>query len=155
MFGLRFCLLAWTSSFPNALAGETSDEGCLNNSPSHLLLVSFKLFIAVCGRAMSPQVGQNVKSDYDARYVTSDFQSCKYILAFNPGVYRRDRLVDYDLGCKVDLLRVHVRNSNRNCQGNSRCALKNFELMGSVDDHTSWNYIGRFTMPDPGLTVSV
>ena len=104
---------------------------------------------------MSPQGGQNVKSDYDASYVTSDFQSCKNILAFNPGVYRRDRLVDYDLGCKVDLLRVHVRNSNRNCQGNSRCALKNFELMGSVDDHTSWNYIGRFTMPDPGLTVSV
>ena len=118
--------------------------------------MALKLFIAVCGRVMSPQGNQNVKSgDYDASYVTSDFQSCKYILAFNPGVYRRDRLVDYDLGCKVDLLRVHVRNSNRNCQGNSRCALKNFELMGSVDDHTSWNYIGRFTMPDPGLTVSV
>ena len=108
---------------------------------------------------MAPQGGQNIRSGSDARFATADYDSCAKILSFKSGNYSRDRLVDFHLGCKVNLLRVHVRNSNKNCDNNRRCALKKFDLMGRVDfepstDSASWEYIGRFTMPDPELTVS-
>ena len=119
--------------------------------------------IPVCGRVMAPQGEQNVRSGSDARYATADFDSCDHILSFKSNKtssnYGRDRLVNFHLGCKVNLLRVHVRNSNKNCDGNRRCALKKFDLMGRVDfepstDVASWQYVGRFTMPDPELRVS-
>ena len=108
---------------------------------------------------MIPQGEQNVRSDSDARFASADFDPCDNILSFESGTYQRDRLVDFHLGCKVDLLRVHVRNSNRVCEARSRCALKKFDLMARVEfepstDSASWEYIGRFTMPDPQLTVS-
>ena len=108
---------------------------------------------------MSPQGEQNIRPISDARFATADFDSCEHILSFKSGTYRRDRLVNYHLGCKVNLLRVHVRNSNKICDSGTRCALKKFDLMGRVDfepttDVASWQYVGRFTMPDPELTVS-
>ena len=108
---------------------------------------------------MSPQGEQNIRPISDARFATADFDSCDHILSFKSGTYRRDRLVNYHLGCKVNLLRVHVRNSNKICDSGTRCALKKFDLMGRVDfepttDVASWQYVGRFTMPDPELTVS-
>ena len=112
---------------------------------------------------MAPQGEQNVRSGSDARYATADFDSCDHILSFKSNKtssnYGRDHLVNFHLGCKVNLLRVHVRNSNKNCDGNRRCALKKFDLMGRVDfepstDVASWQYVGRFTMPDPELRVS-
>ena len=123
----------------------------------------FTCLIPVCGRVMAPQGEQNVRSGSDARYATADFDSCDHILSFKSNktssIYGRDRLVNFHLGCKVNLLRVHVRNSNKNCDNNRRCALKKFDLMGRVDfepstDVASWQYVGRFTMPDPELRVS-
>ena len=112
---------------------------------------------------MAPQGEQNIRPSSDARYATADYASCDNILSFKSNKsnsnYGRDRLVNYHLGCKVNLLRGHVHNSNKNCDSNTRCALKKFDLMGRVDfdpttDVASWQYIGRFTMPDPQLTVS-
>ena len=107
---------------------------------------------------MAPQGEQNVRPISDARFATADYDSCDHILSFKSGNYGRDRLVNYHLGCKVNLLRVHVRNSNKICDSATRCALKKFDLMGRVDfepttDVASWQYVGRFTMPDPGTTV--
>ena len=111
---------------------------------------------------MTPQGEQNVRSDSDGRYASADYDSCDHILSFKSDKtsdWGRNRLVNFHLGCKVNLLRVHVRNSNKICDSSKRCALKKFDLMGRVDfepstNVASWQYVGRFTMPDPELTVS-
>ena len=61
-------------------------------------------------------------------------------------------MADYNLKCRVSLLRVHVRNSNKMCDGNNRCALKKFDILS---EEAGWAYIGRFMMPDPGTTVGL
>jgi len=58
-------------------------------------------------------------------------------------------MADYNLKCRVSLLRVHVRNSNKICSSSQRCALKKFDILS---EEAGWAYIGRFMMPDPGNT---
>ena len=48
------------------------------------------------------------------------------------------------LGCSVQLLRVHVRNSNDKCVGQKRCALKRFDLQSLQG--SDWTQLGRHEM---------
>ena len=90
---------------------------------------------------------------YSANHATGHHQDvCGDIYAWATGTYARDRMADYNLHCTVGLLRVHVRNSNKACDGNQRCALKKFDVLAE-ETNPAWAYLGRFTMPDPGNTV--
>ena len=100
---------------------------------------------------MEPLSEQGTKHGSSAWHATANHADCALNYEWNPGAYARDRMADYTLKCRVGLLRVHVRNSNKNCHNNKRCALKKFDVLSNSDP---WAYIGRFMMPDPGNTVS-
>ena len=51
---------------------------------------------------------------------------------------------DFVLGCSVQLLRVHVKNSNVQCVGNKACALKRFDLKSLQG--SDWTVLGRHEM---------
>ena len=93
---------------------------------------------------------QGTKQGSNPNHANANHPECTKIYEWNPGAYARDRLADYNLKCRVSLLRVHVRNSNKNCHSNQRCALKKFDVLSA---EANWAYIGRFMMPDPGNTV--
>ena len=100
---------------------------------------------------MQPRSEQGTKDESSARHATAEHPGCLKVYAWNPGAYARDRMADYDLKCRVSLLRVHVRNSNKICDKPRRCALKKFDVLS---EEAGWAYIGRFMMPNPGTTVS-
>ena len=100
---------------------------------------------------MAPRGEQNTLGGSSAWHATANHAECAMNYEWNPGAYARDRLTDYNLHCRVSLLRVHVRNSNKICSSGTRCALKKFDILS---EEASWAYIGRFMMPDPGNTVS-
>ena len=99
---------------------------------------------------MEPRSEQGTKHGSSAWHATANHPECSKNYEWNPGAYGRDRMADYNLKCRVSLLRVHVRNSNKMCDGNNRCALKKFDILS---EEAGWAYIGRFMMPDPGTTV--
>ena len=102
---------------------------------------------------MNPRSEQGTMHGYSANHATGHHPNvCGDIYAWATGTYARDRMADYNLHCTVGLLRVHVRNSNKLCDGSNRCALKKFDVLGEETNPT-WAYLGRFTMPDPGTTV--
>ena len=100
---------------------------------------------------MEPRSEQGTKQGSSAWHATANHPQCTQNYEWNPGAYARDRMADYNLKCRVSLLRVHVRNSNKICSSNQRCALKKFDILS---EEAGWAYIGRFMMPDPGNTVS-
>ena len=100
---------------------------------------------------MEPESEQGTKQGSSAWHATANHPDCGMNYEWNPGAYARDRMADYNLKCRVSLLRVHVRNSNKICSSNQRCALKKFDVLSR---EANWAYIGRFMMPDPGNTVS-
>ena len=51
---------------------------------------------------------------------------------------------DFVLGCSVQLLRVHVKNSNVQCVGSNACALKRFDLKSLQG--SDWTLLGRHEM---------
>ena len=101
---------------------------------------------------MEPRSEQGTKHGSSAWHATANHPECSKNYEWNPGAYGRDRMADYNLKCRVSLLRVHVRNSNKMCDGNNRCALKKFDILS---EEAGWAYIGRFMMPDPGTTVGL
>ena len=113
----------------------------------------FKLrhVFSVCGSIMEPRSEQGTKQGSSAWHATANHPQCTQNYEWNPGAYARDRMADYNLKCRVSLLRVHVRNSNKICSSSQRCALKKFDILS---EEAGWAYIGRFMMPDPGNTVS-
>ena len=100
---------------------------------------------------MEPRSEQGTKQGSSAWHATANHPECTKNYEWNPGAYARDRMADYNLKCRVSLLRVHVRNSNKICSSSQRCALKKFDILS---EEAGWAYIGRFMMPDPGNTVS-
>ena len=107
---------------------------------------------SVCGSIMEPRSELGTKEGSSARHATANHPDCTKNYEWNPGTYARDRMTDYNLQCRVSLLRVHVRNSNKICDASKRCALKKFDILS--EQGANWAYIGRFIMPDPGQTVS-
>ena len=107
---------------------------------------------SVCGSIMEPRSELGTKQGSSARHATANHPECTKNYEWNPGTYARDRMTDYNLKCRVSLLRVHVRNSNKICDASKRCALKKFDILS--EEGANWAYIGRFMMPDPGNTVS-
>ena len=105
----------------------------------------------MCGSIMEPRSEVGTKQGSSAWHATANHPDCGMNYEYNPGAYARDRMADYNLKCRVSLLRVHVRNSNKICSSNQRCALKKFDVLS---EEANWAYIGRFMMPDPGNTVS-
>ena len=117
--------------------------------PPSLMVLSF----LVCGSHMNPRSEQGTMHGYSANHATGHHPNvCGDTYAWATGTYARDRMADYNLHCTVGLLRVHVRNSNKQCDGNQRCALKKFDVLAE-ETNPAWAYLGRFTMPDPGTTV--
>ena len=98
----------------------------------------------------------NTMHGSSAWHATANHPGCGDVYQLATGTYGRDRMADYDLGCNVQLLRVHVLNSNRNCvgsngpEGTKKCALRKFDIRS---EEAGWGYIGRHEMPDPGSAV--
>jgi hypothetical protein len=95
---------------------------------------------------------------FEAVYATGRHLGCDKQYAVHgaaSSAYARDRLVDFKLGCKVELIRVHVRNGNKHCLCTNcgRCALRKFDLLAPPLTGSSWDFIGRHEMPDPGTMV--
>ena len=101
---------------------------------------------------MEPRSEQGTNEGSSARHATANHPDCTKNYEWSPGTYARDRMTDYNLQCRVSLLRVHVRNSNKICTSRRRCSLKKFDILS--EQGANWAYIGRFIMPDPGQTVS-
>ena len=121
----------------------TTDKSC----NTHLRCVS-----PVCGSVMEPVGETGTLHGSSAWHATANHPECSKNYEWNPGDYApRDRKVDYNLKCRVSVLRVHIRNSNKACDGTERCALKKFDIMS--EQPPDWVFMGRFTMPDPGTTV--
>ena len=100
---------------------------------------------------MEPTSEQGTKQGSSAWHATANHPACTKNYEWAPGAYARDRMADYNLKCRVSLLRVHVRNSNKQCHSNKRCALRKFDILSA---EANWAYIGRFEMPHPTQTVS-
>ena len=146
----NFIFLPWLLLLSRAYAGEISDAGIVKGSMVYLF-ISLSYF-PVCGSIMEPRSEQGTKHGSSAWHATANHPECSKNYEWNPGAYGRDRMADYNLKCRVSLLRVHVRNSNKMCDGNNRCALKKFDILS---EEAGWAYIGRFMMPDPGTTVGL
>jgi hypothetical protein len=101
---------------------------------------------------MVPNSEQGTRSGSSAYHATGIEPGCDKTYDLQDGTYGRNRLADYNLGCKVEVIRVHVWNTNSKCgYGNKKCALKKFDLASR--EH-NWGIIGRHMMPDPGSTVT-
>ena len=72
----------------------------------------------------------NTMSGSSAWHATANHPGCDDVYQLATGTYGRNRMADYNLGCNVQLLRIHVLNSNRNCvpsdgpEGTKKCALR-------------------------------
>ena len=150
----NFIFLPWLLLLSRAYAGEISDAGIVKGSMVYLTHHAhfFYSYFPVCGSIMEPRSEQGTKHGSSAWHATANHPECSKNYEWNPGAYGRDRMADYNLKCRVSLLRVHVRNSNKMCDGNNRCALKKFDILS---EEAGWAYIGRFMMPDPGTTVGL
>ena len=98
----------------------------------------------------------NTMSGSSAWHATAKHPGCDDVYQLETGTYGRNRMADYNLGCNVQLLRIHVLNSNRNCvpsdgpEGTKKCALRKFDILSK---EAGWAYIARHEMPDPGAAV--
>ena len=101
---------------------------------------------------MTVQTEHNTMAGSKAEWATSKHRSCKDTWSLKSGTYGRDRTADFDLGCKVELVRVYVSNSNKKCEANTRCSLKKFDIHSKQPDNT-WPVLGRHKMSDPGNSV--
>ena len=90
-----------------------------------------------------------------AWHATANHPDCDLNYAVQPtavvpwdGGVDNERRAFYNLGCLVEVVRVHIRNGNDKCDGdsNGRCALKNFVTYG---EEVNWQIIGEGEMEDP------
>ena len=124
----------------------------MNRNIRHTLLVNT---ISVCGGQMAVAVEFQTLPGSSAWHATAKHPACDLnyavqttaVVPWDGGV-DNERRAFCNLGCLVEVVRVHIRNGNMKCDddSNGRCALKNFVTYG---EEVGWQIIGDGEMADP------